>query len=317
MSKGKVYITDYGFPDLELERNLLNAMGYDVFSSLKSNEEDIIANGSDADAILVQWAPLTDKVISSLKKCRIIVRYGIGVDNIDLEAAKKRRIPVCNVPDYCVHEVADHTISLALALARQLVETNTRMKKGVWNIIPPFPMPAFREMLFATVGFGRIAKEVLKRSQSFGFDVGSYDPNVSDEEMQNAGVRRLSFEKLVSTADIISLHLPLNENTRHLINAETIGRMKKGTILLNTSRGGLIDTGALVRALTDRKLIAGLDVFENEPLPAGHPLWNSEHVLLTSHTAWYSSRSVPQLQALAAEEVLRGLEGEKLKNRVV
>lgn len=317
MSNGKVYITDYGFPNLEQERKLLTEKGYEVVSATGSNEEEIIANASDADAILVQWAPLTARVIASLKKCRIIVRYGIGVDNIDLEAAREKHIPVCNVPDYCIPEVADHTISLALALARQLVETNARMKKGEWKIIPPYPMPAFRDMLFATVGFGRIAREVLKRARSFDFCTGAYDPNVSDEEIEEAAVRRLSFEELISTADIISLHLPLNESTRHLINADTIARMKKGTILLNTSRGGLIDTAALVYALKDRRVVAGLDVFENEPLPESHPLWEAEHVLLTSHTAWYSSRSVPQLQALAAEEVLRGLEGETLKNRVV
>ena len=317
MRNGKVYITDYGFPNLEQERNLLNAMGYDVYSTANATEDDIIVNARDADAILVQWAPLTSRVISSLQKCRIIVRYGIGVDNIDLEAARKQCIPVCNVPDYCVEEVADHTISLALALARQLIETNVRMKNGGWSIIPPFPMPAFRDMLFATVGFGRIAREVLKRSQSFGFCIAAYDPNVSEEDMNNLGVTRLSFEEIICTADIISLHLPLNDNTRHLINADTFKKMKRGAILLNTSRGGLIDTGALIYALKDRKVAAGLDVFENEPLPSGHPLWNAEHVLLTSHTAWYSARSVPRLQALAAEEILRGLRGEKLKNRIV
>ncbi len=317
MSNGKVYITDYGFPDLEQERELLMKKGYEVVSAVTSNEEDIIANACDADAVLVQWAPLTERVISNLKKCRIIVRYGIGVDNIDLEAARKRSIPVCNVPDYCVNEVADHTISLALALARQLTETNARMKKGEWKIIPPYPMPAFRDMLFATIGFGRIAREVLKRARSFEFTTAAYDPNIPCEEIEDSNVKCMSFEDLISTADIISLHLPLNQNTHHLINANTISRMKKGTILLNTSRGGLIDTSALVYALKDRKVAAGLDVFETEPLPAGHPLWNSEHVLLTSHTAWYSSRSVPQLQALAAEEILRGLRGEALKNRVV
>jgi len=317
MSNGKVYITDYGFPNLEQERKLLSEKGYEVVSATGSSEEDIIENASDADAILVQWAPVTARVISSLRKCRIIVRYGIGVDNIDLAAAKERDIPVCNVPDYCVNEVADHTISLALALARQLMETNARMKKGEWKIIPPYPMPAFRDMLFATVGFGRIAREVLKRARSFGFCTGAYDPNVSRESIEKFSVKHQSFEELISTADIISLHLPLNENTRHLINADTISRMKKGTILLNTSRGGLIDTTALIYALKDRKVVAGLDVFENEPLPESHPLWNAEHVLLTSHTAWYSSRSVPQLQTLAVEEVLRGLEGKKLKNRIV
>lgn len=317
MSKGKVFITDYGFADLQQESDLLTALGYEVHSAKSTTEEEIIMNAGDADALLVQWAPVTAKVIANLRKCRVIVRYGIGVDNIDLEAARQKSIPVCNVPDYCIHEVADHTISLALALARQLTETNSRMKQGIWKIIPPHPMPAFRDMVFATIGYGRIAREVLKRSYSFGFMVGAYDPNITDQQMLDEGVQPFTFEELITKSDIISLHLPLNEETRHIINITTINKMKKGAILINTSRGGLIDTTALTAALEQRKILAGLDVFETEPLPESHPLWQSEHALLTSHIAWYSERSVPQLQHMAAEEVLRGLRGETLKNRVL
>lgn len=316
MSKGKVFITDYGFADLQQESDLLTALGYEVYSAKSTTEEEIIDKASDADALLVQWAPVTAKVIANLSKCRVIVRYGIGVDNIDLEAAKQKSIPVCNVPDYCIHEVADHTISLALALARQLTETNNRMKQGIWKIIPPHPMPAFRDMVFATVGYGRIAREVLKRSDSFGFMVGAYDPNITDKQMRDEGVQPFTFDELLTKSDIISLHLPLNEETRHMINISTINKMKNGAILINTSRGGLVDTTALTLALDERKILVGLDVFETEPLPESHPLWKSDHALLTSHIAWYSERSVPKLQQMAAEEVLRGLRGETLRNRV-
>lgn len=317
MSKGKVFVTDYGFADLHQESDILKAQGYELYASKSSTEEEIIELAADVDALLVQWAPVTVKVISKLKKCRVIVRYGIGVDNIDLEAARQRSIPVCNVPDYCISEVADHTVSLALSLARQLTETNNRLKEGIWKITPPYRMPAFRDMLFATVGYGRIARDVLKRAKAFGFNTGASDPNVTTEEMLAEGVQPLQFDELIETADIISLHLPLNEKTRHLINADRIKRMKKGTILINTSRGELIDTTALAEALEHRKIVAGLDVFETEPLPDTHPLRNSKHVLLTSHTAWYSERSVPELQKRAAVEVLRGLEGKGLQNRVV
>ena len=316
MRKGKVFITDYGFADLQQETNILNAGGYDVCFAKCTTEEEIIAQATDADALLVQWAPVTAKVIAQLKKCRAIVRYGIGVDNIDLDAARQRSIPVCNVPDYCTREVADHTIALALTLARQLTETNMRMLEGIWKIIPPRPMPAFRDMLFATIGYGRIAREVLQRTKPFGFSAGAYDPNISGDQMIAAGVRPLQLDELLTAADIISLHLPLTEFTRHLINAKTLDMMKKGAILVNTSRGGLIDTNALAEALKKNKIAAGLDVFETEPLPETHPLWKCKHALLTSHTAWYSERSVPELQQKAAAEVLRALQGEELKNRV-
>ena len=316
MDNGTVFITDHGFASLAPETGLLNAHGFEVKAAKCTTEEDILSGGANADALLVQWAPVTAKVIAGLKKCRVIVRYGIGVDNVDLEAARQHAIPVCNVPDYCINEVADHTFSLALALARQLTETHTRTKEGIWKIVPPLPMPAFGDMLFATIGYGRIARAVLQRTKPFGFTAAAYDPNVAEAEMTAAGVRPLSLDELLATADIISLHLPLNETTRHLINETTIGRMKKGAILVNTSRGGLVDTIALAAALEQQQIMAGLDVFETEPLPETHPLRNCRQLLLTSHTAWYSERSVPELQYMAAEEVLRALLGKTLKNRV-
>ncbi len=316
MNKGKVFITDHGFTSLAPETGLLNANGFEVEAAKCTTEEEILSRGAYADALLVQWAPVTAKVIAGLKKCRVIVRYGIGVDNVDLEAAKQHAIPVCNVPDYCINEVADHTFSLALALARQLTETNSRVKAGVWKIVPPRPMPAFADMLFATIGYGRIARAVLERTKPFGFTAAAYDPYITAKEMAAAGIRALPLNELLATADIISLHLPLNEATRHLINEATISSMKKGAILVNTSRGGLVDTMALAAALEQQQIMAGLDVFETEPLPETHPLRNCRHALLTSHTAWYSERSVPQLQYMAAEEALRALQGKTLKNRV-
>lgn len=316
MDKGKVFITDYGFASLAPETRLLNTHGFEVKAAKCVTEEDVLAGGADAGALLVQWAPITAKVIAGLKKCRVIVRYGIGVDNVDLEAARQHAIPVCNVPDYCINEVADHTFSLALALARQLTETHTRIKEGVWKIVPPRPMPAFGDMLFATIGYGRIARAVLERTKPFGFTAAAYDPNVNNAEMIAAGVCPLSLDELLTTADIISLHLPLNEATHHLINEATISSMKKGAILVNTSRGGLVDTMALAAALEQQQIVAGLDVFETEPLPQTHPLRSCRQALLTSHTAWYSERSVPELQFRAAEEALRALRGEPLKNRI-
>ncbi len=312
----KVLITDYGFTDIQQETALISGAGFALQAAQCKTEEEVLQHGSDAAALLVQWAPVTARVIEGLQHCRLIVRYGIGVDNVDLEAAKKKKIVVCNVPDYCIAEVADHTVSLALALARQLTATHNRTIGGEWKIIPPQPALPFYEMKFATIGFGRIAREVQKRVTPFGLRKLAYDPYISKEDMALHEVSYAGFDEIVETADIISLHLPLTSQTRHLVNRDVMKRMKKGAILINTSRGGLIDTEALADALAEGRISAGLDVFEQEPLPVTHPLMKCDNVILTSHTAWYSERSVPTLQRMAAEELVRGLTTGAVNNRV-
>jgi D-3-phosphoglycerate dehydrogenase len=190
------------------------------------------------------------------------------------------------------------------------------MKKGIWKITPPLPMPAFKDMTFSTIGYGRIAREVLNRAAVFHFSRAAYDPHVDAATMEKSGVKKLSFEDVIEQADIISLHLPLTPDTHHIINEKTLSGMKAGAVLVNTSRGGLIDTKALAKVLKSGKLFAGLDVFEEEPLPADHPLYHCHNAILTSHTAWYSERSVPTLQRMAAEELVRALTGGTVKNRV-
>ncbi len=313
----KVLITDYGFTDIQQEENLISDAGFRLQAAQCKTEEDVIQHGADAVALLVQWAPVTARVIEALPDCRLIVRYGIGVDNIDLEAAKGKGIVVCNVPDYCIAEVADHTVSLALALARQLTTTHNRTIRGEWKIIPPRAALPLYETKFATIGFGRIAREVQQRTRAFGCIRMAYDPFVSKEDMQSQEVLYAGLDEIIETADIISLHLPLTPQTRHIINRPVLQRMKKGAAIINTSRGGLIDTVALAEALQQGTISAGLDVFEEEPLPASHPLRNCDNLILTSHTAWYSERSVPTLQRMAAEELVRGLTSGAVHNRVV
>ncbi|MFT3949512.1 MAG: C-terminal binding protein [Agriterribacter sp.] len=313
----KVLITDYGFKDVEQEERLIAEAGFKLQTAQCKMPEDVLAHGKDAVALLVQWAEVTAAVIEGLTNCRLIVRYGIGVDNIDLPAARKKGIVVCNVPDYCIAEVADHTIALALALARQLTATHNRTISGEWKIIPPQPALPFYEMNLATIGFGRIAREVLKRAAPFGFRRMAYDPFITPEVMEAEDVQPLSFDAIISNADIISLHLPLTEQTQHVISAEVLNKMKKGAILVNTSRGGLIDTAALAVKLNEGKIYAGLDVFEKEPLPHDHPLMKCNNVILTSHTAWYSEKSVPRLQYMAAEALVKGLTEGSFKNRIV
>ncbi|HEY4299961.1 MAG TPA: C-terminal binding protein [Candidatus Didemnitutus sp.] len=315
MNNGNVLITDHSFASIDTERTLIEAAGARLSVAQCRTEDDVIAAAVDATALLVQWAPITERVLRTLQACRVVVRYGIGVDNIDLAAARRLGVPVANVPDYCIDEVADHTFALALALGRQLVATDRRLRGGEWKITPPAPMPAFREMNFVTLGLGRIGRAVLARARTFGFAPLAYDPNLPDSVFADAGVRRVTLEEGLACADVLSLHLPLTAGTRHLLSAERLSAMRPTAILVNTSRGGLVDTIALAAALQAGNLAgAGLDVFEEEPLAPAHPLRACGNAVLTSHTAWYSEASVRTLQRLAAEEVARALRGEPLKN---
>lgn len=311
-------ITDHGFSNIDPERRVLEKSGYEIVDAQCKTESELLEATKDAFAIIVQWAPITEAIIRNMDNCQLIVRYGIGVDNLDLAAAKEKQIPVCNVPDYCIDEVADHTMSLALSLHRQLSATDRRVRDGVWKIIPPGHVPASKDSVFTTLGFGRIARAVLERARAFGFKLAAYDPFVSSEEMEAFGVKKLTLEEAISDSDILSLHSPLNEKTSHIINAASLKKMKPTAILVNTSRGGLINTVELAQALHENEIGgAGIDVFEQEPLPSDHPILQAPNITITSHTAWYSKRSIPILQQFAAEEVLRIINGETLKNRVV
>jgi D-3-phosphoglycerate dehydrogenase len=248
----------------------------------------------------------------------VIVRYGIGTDNVDLEAARDHRIPVCNVPDYCIDEVADHTFALAMSLARQLPMIDQAVRQYVWKTVPPRPMLASRQMTFVTIGYGRIARAVLERARASKLQLAACDPYLSAGSPVADGVQIMNIEETFRSGDIISLHLPLTKNSHHLVGADAFNKMKATAILINTSRGGLIDTVALADALQRGKIAgAALDVFEQEPLPKDHPLRNSPNALFTSHVAWYSELSVPELQRMAAEEAVRAVKGEAPQNPVV
>lgn len=313
----RVLITDHGFPNLRHEEATLHAAGVELVVAQCKTADEVIAAARDVDALLVQWAPVNAAVIAALTRCRVIVRYGIGVDNVDLAAAKARGIPVCNVPDYGVHEVAEHAVSLALALARQLPQIDARLRAGLWKITPDRPMPSLRTMTFATAGFGRIARAAHTMMSGFGGPRIAYDPFVSAEAMAGAGVTKVEREELLARADILSLHLPLGADTRHFVDGVRLAAMKPTAIVINTARGPLVDTVALAAALHAGTIAgAGIDVFEAEPLPTEHPLRSAPRALLTSHVAWYSESSIPRLQQLAAEEIVRGLRGEPLANQV-
>lgn len=313
----RIVVTDSGFPSLDPEKGVLKDLGRLELISW-SDEAELCEKSALADALLVQWAPINATLISCLRQCKIIVRYGIGVDNIDLKAAAQKGIPVCNVPDYCIEEVSNHTLALALSSLRQVTEVDRYVRNGVWNIVLPRPVLPFHKMNFCLAGFGRIARTVAEKANALGFRVKAYDPYISGAVMEEANVMPVGLAELFAEADILSLHLPLTGTSRHFINDVTLSKMKSSALLVNTSRGGLINMQALVRALSANKLWgAALDVFEEEPLPKSSPLLHCPNLLLSSHVAWYSSNSIPQLQRKAAEEIARGLRGEMLSNPVV
>jgi D-3-phosphoglycerate dehydrogenase len=314
----RLVITDHRFPSLSIEKGLVESAGGELRAFQCSTEQEVISVAGDADALLVQFAPITRAVMATLTRCKAIVRYGVGLDNIDLEAASALRIRVCNIPDYCVDEVADHAFSLALALTRQIVEIDTLVKSGVWKQTAPRPMPASRDMTFITIGFGRIARAVLQRAEACGFGVAACDPYLSESSARQRHIRLLNMKQALAAADVLSLHVPLTKTTRHLINADALSFVKPTGVIINTARGGLIDTVALAKALSIGQLAgAGLDVFEEEPLPYSHPLRKCSNVLLTSHMAWYSEASGPELQRMAAEEAIRAMQGKPLHSCVV
>jgi D-3-phosphoglycerate dehydrogenase len=313
----KVVYTDNGFGDVKLEQNLVDSAGGRLVAFQCKTEEDVIEAGSGADVLLVQWAPVTKRVIETLNDCRLIVRIGIGVDNIDLGAARARGIDVCNVPDYCTDEVADHTIALALTLIRQIPQVDARTRSGTWSITPDRSISALRQQTFVTIGLGRIARAVHERARGFGFKAAAVDPLLQDSDFVEAGIQRLTLDDAFQQADVLSLHCGLTRETHHMINRDRLESMKPSSILLNTSRGGLVDAQALASALAAGRIGgAGLDVYDEEPLAPDSPLRNCPNTILTSHVAWYSTDSIVRLRAYAAEEVARMLRGEPLKNIV-
>lgn len=283
-----------------------------------ASEQQRLTALAQADALMIREAPLTANDINAMDKCQVIVRYGVGVDNVDLPAAKAKGIYVANVPDYGSEDVAEHALALLLSATRRITSRNTQVHQRQWNIGQAEPMFRLSGKVLGIVGFGRIARCLATKSRGIGFrEILVCDPLLDDAGAMAAGVQKVSLEQLCREADLISLHIPLSSSTRHLIGKAELARMKPTTVLVNTSRGGLIDETALYDALVAKQLFAaGLDVFEQEPVRADHPLLTLSNVICTDHTAWFTEESVTELQRKAAQEVLRVFEGTKPLNWV-
>jgi len=315
-----VAIINIGYEHYELEKRLLGKIGAKVriVDEDCRTEAQVIAASKDAHAIMLREAPFTRKVIDTLTCCKIIARYGVGVDHIDLEAARRRQIYVCNVPDYCTEEVSDHALALILACLRNLPLRDRRVREGIFESDINDSIYRASGKTMGLVGYGKIAQTVHRKWQGFlPRQVLVCDPFMPADIIQQKGAHKVELNTLLQDSDIVSLHAPLTEKTHHLISIDAFRLMKPTAILVNTSRGGLINEAALADALkSNRILAAGLDVFENEPISAEHPFMRFSNVVLSSHVAWYSKEAVVQLQADATKEVLRVLSNEKPKNWV-
>lgn len=307
----RVVVTDATFPSLDNERAV--AAKHDaVFDVLDScSEADVVSAAKDADVLVVQFATVNRAAIEALPRKAQIVRYGLGLDNLDLDAAKERGVKVAYVPDYATGEVADHTASLILASLRKIVALDESVRAGKWDPVGVSkPLRAFSESIVGFVGFGRIGAEVHARLQPFGFNSIVHDPFADPDKLESHGVKSVDLDELFSTADLVTLHAPLTSETRYVVDSKRLDQMKKSAMVVNTARGALIDSKSLAAALKNGVIAgAALDVFEQEPLPEDSGLRACPNLIMTPHAAWYSNRSVESLQTLAADEIDRALSG--------
>jgi D-3-phosphoglycerate dehydrogenase len=316
MSSPLVAVSDSVFPDLDPARRVLSTIDADLQLASQLTPEAILRISAEADALLVTYATITAEMIRQMRRCRIISRFGIGVDNVDIAAATAAGIVVTKVPDYCIDEVSDHAMALLLALVRKIPLANAQVHAGRWEMQAVVPIHRVRGNVLGLVGFGRIPQLVAPKAKSFGLRVVAYDPYIPQEIFSRAGVEGVDFLQLLKISDYVSIHSPLLPETRGLFNAEIFRQMKPTAYLINTARGPIVDETALARALDAGQLAgAALDVMPQEP-PSGSPLLGRNNVIITPHTSFYSEESLVDLQTKAAEEVVRVLKGQAPRNPV-
>jgi D-3-phosphoglycerate dehydrogenase len=304
--KIQVLILDSVFSQYDEEKKILKQIDADLVIRNPVSEKETIFLVSKTDAVIVNLHPIGKPVIDAMTRCKIISRYGVGYDNVDVESATARGIWVANVPDYCVEETADHTIALLLALTRRIALKDRLIREGIWKHKDAQPLNRMSRGVLGIIGYGRVGQMVHNKLSGFGFKkILVVDHHKSKSMVSGRGARLVGLEELLQEADYISLHVPLTEKTFHMIGAAELKMMKDGVILVNTSRGAVIDEKALVAALSRGKIGgAGLDVFETEPLPFSHPFGKYNDVILTDHSAYYSPESVRELKSRAAENVV-------------
>jgi len=319
MTKFKVYISDYDYPDNSIEKSILEPIGAEVIGLKCKTGEGLSDLASDADAIMQQYAKIPRSTIEKLKKCKIIARYGIGVDILDVKAAYEHGIVVTNVPDYCIDEVADHAIAFTFMLARSIPRYNAKVHEGSyqwqdWNV----PIQRFRGCVYGLIGFGRIAQNLSRKLMAFGFIVQAYDPYVSESFINTFGVKKVSLEELLKASHIVNVITPYTNETHHMINNESLSIMRKDSYLVCVSRGKCVDNTALYHALKDGVIAgAALDDPEEEPMkvenwsPRNNKLFTLDNCFFTPHSAYVSQQSLEECRRVASNNVKAVLLGEK------
>jgi D-3-phosphoglycerate dehydrogenase len=315
VNRFKAVVVDYYYPSLAEERKVLADTGIEIVdcNGKCQTEDDVIKYARDAEAVIVQFMPITRRIIENLPKLKVIVRYAIGLDIIDIAAATEHRVMVANVPDYCIDEVADQALALMLAVTRKIKIAADEVAHGNWSYQKTVPIRRFSAMNLGLISFGNIARNFGAKARALGFkQIRVYDPYIKETGIAKySSYDFVDLSTLLKESDVVSVHAPATAETKHMINRNTLALMKDGAFLINTSRGALIDETALEAALAAGKLGGvGLDVLEDEKSVQESPLLKHENVIITPHMSWYSIDSIAELQRKVAEQVkLALLEG--------
>ena len=315
--KQTVVIADYDYGDVEIERAIIEGAGLELVADHCKSEDDVIDVARDADAIIAQYAPVGAKAINALTRCRVIARYGTGVDIVDVDAATRRNILVTNVPnDWCENEVADHAMTLLLTVARKIRDYDRATRAGVWRWQSGQPIYRLRGRILGLLSFGAIAQAIATRATGFGMRVIANDPYQAPADIVAHGATPVSFDELIAQADYLVIQAPLTPETRNLLDEAQLHRMKPSAILVNTARGPIVNDRALYRALKEGWIAgAGLDDIEEEPAKLRdwkptNPLFGLDNVIITPHAAYYSEEAIRTVRDFAAQEVVRVLTGK-------
>lgn len=305
-----VIVADCDHPDIDIEKKVLSDVCRDLPWLKCRTEDEVIEQCADAEGLIIMYAPLTRRVMQHLKRCKIIARYGVGVDTIDLKAAADLGIVASNVPDYGTQEVSDHALAMMLCLTRKIASTNSLVKRGDWDFRLSQPIFRHQVQTIGIIGIGRIGGAMAHKTHALGMRVIAFDPYADKTQVPDY-VTLVSLEELLQQSDVVSVHCPLTEATRNLLDEAKLRLMKPTAYLVNTARGSIVDEVALEKLLSEKKLAgAALDVLSSEPGKASHPLFKHDNFLCTPHMAWHSSESAQELKRKAAEEVRRVLRGE-------
>lgn len=306
----RILITDYAWPHLDIEKEVLAAVDGEILVAGGGSAEEIIALAPQADAILTCWKDVPVEALEVAPACRVVSRYGIGLDNIPVGRATELGMLVTNVPDFCLEEVSDHVMALLLATARQLLPLARTPDRSDWSRETPRPIPRVRGQTLGLVGFGNIARALVPKAQGFGLRVIAFTPRLQADDAPEGVEVTNDLGVLLAASDYVSIHCPLTEETAHLIDCGALAQMKPSALLINTSRGGVIDESALIAALREGRIGgAALDVTDPEPPAADNPLLALENVIVTPHAAFYSLEATAELARKAAENVVTVLQG--------